>query len=149
MNLQTELAWHYTTGEKFILIVDSGMLLPTDIGTMPPEKPVLWFSKHPYFEPTAQKTVVENGKMRRLPVTELFKAGSGLIRFGYPTARLFHGRSLRAEARIPRIQWKVLEKVARKQGSNPEDWWGTTESLVIDDLVVEVMNESMEWQRVQ
>ncbi len=49
------ISWHYTTGDKYELIKKSGLLLPADIGISPPERPILWFSTHPRYEPTALK----------------------------------------------------------------------------------------------
>jgi hypothetical protein len=51
------LAWHYTTGSNALLIFESGVLRPTSLYVAPPEKPVLWFSTTPYWEPTASKKV--------------------------------------------------------------------------------------------
>ena len=145
----SELVWHYTTGEKFKLIVESGLLLTASIGVYPPEKPILWFSSHPYFEPTAIKNYELNGKIRRLSLPELFKLGRGLCRFGYQKKLLLSGQALRADARMPLKIWKRLEQVALEQGSHSRYWWGITECLPIGNLVIEVMADSMNWERVQ
>ena len=143
--MQTNLVWHYTTGEKFLRIAESGMLLPTGIGVTPPEKPVLWFSRHQFFEPTAVKAVMERGRPRRCGIAEMRELGGGLVRFGY-AQELLHGDSaLRAVAKISRAVWRRLQKEARVQGGNPADWFGTLESLHIADLVIDVMDDTMNW----
>lgn len=144
-----ELVWHYTTGECFLQIVRMGRLLPTGIGSTPPEKPVLWFSNHPHFEPTAIKTVSHLGEARQLSLQEMYEMGRGLVRFGYPTRRLLPWVKLRKKAKIPTQLWDPLERVARRQGGNPDDWWGTTQGLDVESLVVDVMNRSMTWERVR
>lgn len=144
-----EIVWHYTTGALFMKIVESGFLLPTSVGVQAPELPVLWFSKHPVFEPTARKAVLENGKIRVLSVRETFERGGGLVRFGVKPEGLYQATALRAAAKIPRRTWKALESIAHRQGSNSQNWWGTTEALPIDSIVIEVMDEDMTWKRVQ
>lgn len=143
-----ELVWHYTTGETFRLIEESGLLLPTAIGIVPPEKPLLWFSEHPIYEPTAIKALLKNGVIRNMTLRELYKYGGGLCRLGYPRTGLHHDRELREVAFISRQVWRLLVSQGRKQGSNPLHWWGTTEALPISRLVVEIMDEDMVWQRV-
>lgn len=150
MSMNDRLAWHYTTGEKFYYIVKSGLLIPTGYGVIPPEKPVLWFSEHSYFEPTAVKDIgTSGGGRRRATLSELFKVGLGLCRFGCHTEKLLHHRAIQREARISEEQWLALEQIGKHQGSNPLDWWGTTKRLPIDLLVIEVMDEEMSWVRVQ
>lgn len=144
-----ELAWHYTTGECFLRIVEMGMLIPTGIGSTPPERPVLWFSKRSDFEPTAIKAVSHLGEVRQVSLQEMYEMGRGLVRFGYPTGRLLPWIKLREKAKIPAQLWGPLERAARRQGGNPDDWWGTTKGLHVDSLVVDVMDESMAWQRVR
>lgn len=144
-----ELAWHYTTGEIFLKIVETRMLLPTGIGTLPPEKPIVWFSKHPFFEPTAIKTIQDHGQVRRASLREMFELGRGLVRFGYPAFRLLPWVELRKKAQIPVQLWGSLETVARQQGADPAHWWGTTQGLGVDSLVVDVMNAAMDWERVK
>lgn len=72
--LREQLAWHYTTGEKFIEIVDSGFLLPTANYIASPELPVLWFSRNQKWEPTSRKMVMESdGTFRQLSKQEAIK----------------------------------------------------------------------------
>jgi len=144
----SEIAWHYTTGEKFRLIVNSGVLLPTPVGIGADEKPVLWFSKHPYYEPTARKAVIEEGVLRILPVPELFQRGGGLVRFGYPTALLHHGDVLQAEAGISSNDWCAMAANGKRQGGDAEDWWGSTGYVAVHSCIVEVMTKALQWQRV-
>jgi hypothetical protein len=144
-----EIVWHYTTGHFFLKIVESGFLLPTGIGVEAPEKPLLWFSKHPVFEPTARKGWREGGKHRVLSVQETRERGGGLVRFGIKPEALLHGNSLRAGARMSLKVWNHLERVAQEQGSTNRNWWGTTEALPINSMIIEVMDEDSTWKRVQ
>lgn len=148
-NNQPEHVWHYTTGEKFIKIVESGILLPASIGVEPPEKPVLWFSKHHFFEPTARKAWLEGGKLRLLSVHELYERGGGLVRFGMQPEALLHGNALRAAAMMSLKNWNGLERIARAQGSTNKNWWGSIQAMPISSMVIDVMNDDWVWERVQ
>jgi hypothetical protein len=138
-------AWHYTTGEKFKLIVESGFLLPTTAHISPGEKPVLWFSTHPYFEPTARKAFRERGTLRILDVPELYQRAGGLIRFGLPTSDLLSWEAIKGTAGMGRQVRRTLESSARRQGANPSDWWGCFEPVSVRDCKVEVMEADLLW----
>lgn len=145
---RNELVWHYTTGDTYDRIVESGLLCPTAIGVVPPEKPVLWFSEHPSYEPTAIKSLLRNGVIHKLSVPELYRFGGGLCRLGYSTAGLHHDRDLREVALISRDTWRGLMSSGRRQGGNPLHWWGTTEAIPLGRLVVEMMDRNWTWNRL-
>ena len=54
--VRTSLLWHYTTGTCFLQIVDDGMIRPATAFIAPGERPIVWFSAHPLWEPTACRT---------------------------------------------------------------------------------------------
>jgi hypothetical protein len=143
------LAWHYTTGEKFIPIVESGELRPATAYVPDSEKPILWFSTHQYFEPTAQKSWVDESGSRLLSIPELFKLAGGLIRFGYPKRELLRGGALRRGANMDSAIWAGLKVAAQAQGGNPDDWWGCLGPVPVQSCVVEVMDENLRWVRVK
>ena len=95
------LAWHYTTGKKFIMISESEQLQPTAIGVRPPEKPILWFSKNPYWEKTANKAIQDNNKIKTLTMKQTFELGNGLYRFGIKVKRIHQWNKLKKKARMP------------------------------------------------
>ena len=53
-------AWHYTTGTKLDLILAGGVLRPTDSYIPDDEKPILWFSSDAFWEPTANKMILQS-----------------------------------------------------------------------------------------
>jgi hypothetical protein len=87
------IAWHYTTGLHLPLIRESGVLRPSGVFIGPDERPVLWFSTAPYWEPTAAKmtpwtSIEERLKapdggfpFRPLSMRETCEMGEGLYRF--------------------------------------------------------------------
>ena len=142
------LAWHYTTGEKFVQIIASGELHPATAHIPVGENPILWFSAHPYFEPTARKRVLERGGIRLLDIPELYARGRGLFRMGYPRQLLLRGQDLRSAANMKTKVWRALVKEARRQNSSPDDWWGCLESVPFESCTVEVMDKDLRWIRI-
>lgn len=143
------IAWHYTTGEKFELIQQSGMLLPADIGVEPPELPIVWFSLAPYYENSARKGIPdESGQAyRAATVEEMYELGDGLYRFGCPISKLLTGERLRKAAKMSMIQWKRLLKMAQHMKATPGDWWGLPGgNLEITGLRIEKMGPDMKWR---
>lgn len=144
------IAYHYTTGQKFELIKESGMLLPADIGMRPNEQPVLWFSSHPRYEPSALKPVADEygNFIKLLNVKEMHELAGGLFRFGISTDKLKRGEELRKAAKITATVWRQLEKRGKKLKANPIDWFGYVGAMSLDDVSIEAMNEEMLWQPI-
>lgn len=142
------LAWHYTTAQKYKLIKESGLLLPATIGVLPPERPILWFSTHPKYEPTALKPLGDGrgNIIRLLTMEELYAMAGGLVRFGCPVTSLKHGEDLRKTAKMSSIMWRRLQKSGRNQKANPCDWWGHVGSMTLDEVTVQVMDAEMTWR---
>ena len=140
------IAWHYTTGEKFELIKKSGLLLPAEIGVVPPERPIVWFSTHRKFEPTAMKPLADGrGVIRMLTLEEMREMGKGLFRFGCPVGRLKFGENLRKEAKMTSIMWRALAKRGAQVKATSADWWGHVGPVALADVSVEVMNDRQVW----
>ena len=142
------LVWHYTTGEKFQLIARTGVLLPATANVPPGEKPILWFSAHPYFEPTARKAVHMCGGIHILDVPELYSRGGGLVRFGLQESSLMGWENLNKVSGMGRAQCRSLEAAGRRQGANPNDWHGCFDPVPLGSCAVEVMDENLKWVRV-
>ena len=142
MNKQTsKIAWHYTTGTKFKQIVESGYLDPKKTATPVNEKSILWFSKNQHFEPTAQKAIrLPTGQIKSLGMMGTYEMGGGLIRFGYPVAKLTEYKKLCRQAGINTLDVFSLERVGLSQGAKPTDWLGTLTKVAIDDCIIEVFN---------
>jgi len=144
-----QLAWHYTTGDHFKEIVESGLLMTTSAGCPDNERPIVWFSMNQWFEPTATKMVFENSRPRSLTMQETKTFFNGLVRFGYPPLKLIPWHDLPKLAGITRHVKRGLEKAGRLQGATPHHWMGSFQAISVDDLVIEVMNDQNQWQRVQ
>lgn len=143
-----KLAWHYTTGDAFLEIVKSGFLITTSEHCPQHERPVLWFSMNQRWEPTAAKGIVENFQRRTASMQENKELGNGLVRFGYPHSKLIPWVELWKQVGILPAQKRGLEKAGREQGANPYHWYGCFHEIPVDQLVVEVMNDFDQWERV-
>jgi len=51
------LVWHYTLLTKLQMILNDGLIKPTDVMIDPREKPAVWFSSNQAWEPTATKNI--------------------------------------------------------------------------------------------
>ncbi len=143
------IAWHYTTAKKFDLIMESKILLPADIGVIEPELPVLWFSTHPKFEPSAHKAITySDGTYGNATLEEMYRMTGGLARFGCPISKLQCGENLRKAAKMKSLMWRRLVKRGVQMGAKPSDWWGHVGRMPLDEVIVEVMNPGMQWCRV-
>lgn len=142
------IAYHYTTAQKFELIKQSGLLLPADIGVFPPELPILWFSTHPRYEPSALKPLGDEygNIVRMLTLKELHELGGGLVRFGISTADLKRGEELRKAAKMSATVWRKLEKSGKKMKANPVDWLGHVGSMTLKQVTIEAMDKNMVWR---
>ena len=72
--------WHYTTVEKLRSIINSGHIKPSTAKLEPDEKPVVWFSSRPTWEPTATKCPL-TGKLGQIVTAS---AQGGLARISVP-----------------------------------------------------------------
>ncbi len=139
------LAWHYTTGEKFDLILASGLLKTSrpNMGGRHIERPVVWFTIHQRWELSASYTGSRNGKMHIYSLKETKEAGKGLVRLGYPQESLIPWKDLYKEARIS----STTQNVFLKERMVPFQWMGCYSNIPVSDLVIEVFNSDDKWER--
>lgn len=146
MNAPLPVAWHYTIGLKLEAILKDGFIRQATAGVPKGERPVVWLSQHPVFEPTARKLfVTPDGSARIVSVEENARLGGGLVRIGYPLCDLVPWPEIGVRAGIGRAMRRRLETIAIRQGATPAHWWGSLEPLAVNAGVVEVMNSSGRW----
>jgi hypothetical protein len=145
----SQLAWHYTTGDIFKIIVENGLLLPTGVGISRNEKPILWFSIAEFWEPTASKMMMQDGQMLDMGMQGTYQHGGGLARFGIPTSKLVPWPQLARKANIPSRVKVGLETVARRNGAKPTDWFGLiAEPLPVYDVEAVEIYDGKTWVRI-
>jgi hypothetical protein len=145
MGADNHIAWHYTTGQKFLEIVRVGYLDPKATVTLAGERSILWFSRDQYWEPTAQKSLV-TGQL--LGMIGTYQHGGGLVRFGIPQPKLIGWPDLGGKAGISPDQIKILETVGVEQGATPSNWCGSFGRIRTNKCLIDCLHTSGEWQRV-
>ena len=135
-----DFLYHYTIGPKMPLIAESGRLLPKGFGAEPREKPVLWLSENPQWDPTANKVVSRDGGVTFVrPTLQELQKLVGIFRFRLDCRR---PEALQA-ACIRLAQWTRMATVARidarhmadmvkrgmSWGATPTHWWGCMDEL--------------------
>lgn len=139
------MLYHYTYGHKLPSIAAVGALIPTGASIPAWERPALWFSSNPTFEPTALKPMLVEGRAVRVPFERLAQM-IGAYRFvldgqhavaQWPAARKLIG--------IRHADAAKMESVGRRLGAIPSQWWATIDPVPLDVLALEVWRESR-WQ---
>ena len=149
-----EMAYHYTTGKNFVKICETNILFPYKTVTPPGEKPILWFSLQPYFEPTAAKAMYcesEKHNLKRLTMQETMDKCNGLIRCVYPAELLIRWPLVGKQAGMKIKTIKQLEKEGRKQRANPSKWLGSFEPIQFSQLVeIQILKaDTLKWVNIK
>lgn len=139
-------AWHYTIGERLPAIFESGELRPSDHYIKKGEKPILWFSTNPHFEPTALKGGLSaDGSYRGLSVKETEQEGGGLFRFGVSLDRVTSWPRIGSLAGMKTKIKKSLEVVGIRQGASPRQWYGSLDPIPIHEMRLEWLSDGGDW----
>jgi len=142
-------AYHYTIGKYLPAIFESGELRPTDSYVEPGERPILWFSTHPHFEPTATKMVISaDGSYRGLSVEETEQQGGGLFRFGVSLDRVTSWPRIGSLAGIRTKMKKSLEEAGLRKGASPRQWFGSLGPFSIHEMTFEGLNAAGKWVEI-
>lgn len=129
--------YHYTSARQHLpAILASGELRGR--ADMAGERPLIWFSAHPFWEPTATKPRMVGGLL--VPHTfEEYRDDFGCVRFALPAddARLMPWRRACKFAGIPKRDRWALESVGIEEGSDPRHWFALTGPVPLDELRAE------------
>jgi hypothetical protein len=144
----TTMAWHYTVMMNFESIIMNECILPRALGAAPHARPLVWFSLNRFWENTANKGAIDpkTGERIRLSMRQTRAAGGGLVRFGIDACKLLRDDVLWQRARIEDDVRNALVEEAVQQGADPSDWCGSIKPVPVDRLVIESLNDSLQWQ---
>jgi hypothetical protein len=118
--------WHYTTGLKLRGILQAGEIKPSTAHLDPGEKPVVWFSSRPTWEPTATKCPLP-GKLGQYITA---RAQDGLVRICVPACAAPHSfRHLHAIAGTSPQTCVGLVLSGLEMGADPGDWFFSPTSV--------------------
>ncbi|AJY50637.1 hypothetical protein [Halomonas sp. KO116] len=132
--------YHYTNQtQKLPLILEAGHLLPR--ADQEGEQPLLWFSAHPFWEPTATKSRWMGGFLQQLTFAE-YRNSVGCVRFALPAddTRLMPWRAASKFAGIPKRHVYAMEEVGSEQGVNPKQWFAVPSAVPLTEVRIEVLS---------
>ena len=140
------IAWHYTTGDKFLLILASGLIKPATVGVVAPERPIVWLSTNQKFEMTARKGLISDGRRRDATIEEMRSLAGGVYRLGMNTSKLIPWRDLPPLAAMHPDTVSGLRRAAKRMGAEPREWFASLEEIPIKGLMLQAMNENRAWR---
>lgn len=133
--------FHYTVGTALAQIAASGHLQPSAVAVKLRERPVLWFSSNPKFEPTAIKMFLWEGSTEPvLPTFAELAEGIGVYRFALPAGdpRLVPWQRLPLVARIAPADVRKMMATGLRVGARPADWSGSLVAIPVGEVTLEV-----------
>ena len=139
--------YHYSNlVQKLPPILNSGHLLPHTDSNI--ETPLVLFSAHPFWEPTATKPCRTHTALVNLKFWE-YRDLFGCIRFALPAddSRLLTWREVCNHAGLTRIERRKLEANTRKRGGDPKQWFAVPAAIPLADMSLEILNIN-EWRTV-
>ena len=141
------MLWHYTIGRCLVQILRDGYIRPARAGVPAGERPIVWFSQHRDWEPTACKDVRGPDGTRRTLTKEEMQEMDALIRIGVERETAPHDwRALKQLSGMSPKMAQGLQRSALQQGARPGDWRGTFENVPQAEwLAVEVLLDER-WQ---
>jgi len=144
--------WHYTVGTMLFSIVADGQIKRTRAGVPNGERPAIWFSCHPAWEPTASKGIwnSQTGTSRDATIAEMVHDFGPLIRIevAATVARHTWADHQRIGRMDPRMA-DILAESAREHGADPAEWRVSYHDVPLADIVsVEASDDGMTWIEV-
>ena len=128
--------WHYTYSDAVISILKDGFIKPATDFIEPGERPIVWFSKEQFWEPTVTKGGVESGQLLDLTMDDMVKRGYGLFRIGVNADTApYTWSELKLMSGMGADLAAGLVRSAKRRGANPSRWRGTLVPLPRADWV--------------
>jgi hypothetical protein len=134
--------YHYTTVKHLERIVADGMILAARAHVPEGEIPAVWCSSHPFWEVTANKSLVarDTGKLVELDRLGTLKAVGGLARIEVSQEAAPHDwREYLQLSKVNPEEARRLARIGELQGSGPAFWRVSFEPITGDEwLGIEV-----------
>jgi hypothetical protein len=141
------MLWHYTTGQKFLQILESGEIRPAFAGVPDGELPIVWFSSNQFWEKTACKGWQESdGSILSLTMEETRKLGGGLFRIGVSGETAPHDwLALKLLSGMKSGMARRMGTVALRHNARPEEWFGTFEAVSVEKWAAVEVYQDGQW----
>ena len=143
----SRILWYYTTVAKLNQIIEIGEIRPATLGTSKKEKPAVWFSANPDWDPAANEPwQAPDGSVLRLNKDQTYVLGGGLGRIGVaPEVAPHDWKAFKRLSGISPKAAKELYNSAVQAGSRPGEWFAAFENVPRSKwLAIEVM-EGTTW----
>lgn len=115
--------FHYTRATNAMKIVKSGEIRPATLLVPKRERPVVWFSSHPLYEPTALSATTEGGQIKRFTTIEEMATRETPFRFEVDPDEFPLGWFAFVNmSGCARKQSRQLARIAEGWGANIRGW---------------------------
>ena len=141
--------YHYCSGQHTFKIGETGAILPSAAGAKGRERPAVWLTSRPTYEPTAVKQWEDHSGIRQLTLAEQATL-IGLARIVVPAslAPLTWAEWVR-ESGVRKSEAKWMAKRAHRLGSDVGLYRATFEPIPLEAcLGIDVSRDGVEWTRV-
>lgn len=149
-----EVIYHYTTGMKMPMILQSEKLIvsPFERSMKHIKKPALWLSRNPHWEPTSAKRIqMSDGTQRLLTMEEhTEELVGGLFRFLLPFEKNMYcsWAKYKYQAKINEAEYYGLERIGKQQGANPSDWYASFKDISLEYVLTIETWEENNWKDI-
>lgn len=125
------MIWHYTYDENFAQIREDGLIRAADAFIGKGEKPIVWFSKEQFWEPTVIKGWrLDDGTVEQLRMDGMMENGTLLMRIGVDLETApFSWSEMKSLSGMSTATASGLASRAKELGSNPSRWRGSFEPV--------------------
>lgn len=125
------MLWHYTVVQRLQQILQDGELRPSAVGVPKKEKPALWFSSNPVWEPSVNRLWQDiDGRVVRLSKDQTHVLGGGLARIGVAPETAPHDwKSFKQASGIATARAQSIYDDAVRIGARPGQWFATLEPV--------------------
>jgi hypothetical protein len=137
--LKVMMVWHYSAWARLPDIVESGELRGSNAWAAG-ELPMLWFSANQQWEPTATKLYTSDSGVTVSLTFQQQADNFGCIRFGMAAndMRLLNWKAACTTAGTRRDTRRTLEKIGKKKGGDPSQWFATASAIPLSELHFQV-----------
>jgi len=143
MSVAAPHVFHHSVGDYLLRIIDSGEIRAATAHVPRRVRPAVWCSLEPEWEPTANKSVMQNDQLYRGGMWSTAQFGAGLARIEVdPTAAPYTWADYKRTSGESAEGIKRLSLAARDQGADPKFWRISFQPIPASLWVaVEIFNE--------
>lgn len=125
------MLWHYTAVERLRRILQDGEIRPATQGIPKKQKPAVWFSSNPVWEPSANRLWQDlDGRVVRLSKDQTHVLGGGLARIGVaPDTAPHDWKAYKRLSGISTARAKAIYEEAIRAGARPGEWLASFDAV--------------------